>query len=395
MPLGSSAIVPVIMAGGKGTRLWPMSREAFRSSSCRSPARQPCSRTPSPASTGRHLDPPLVVCNDEHRFLVAEQLRQIGDGARRDPARARGAQHGAGRSPSPRSLRSAADDDPLLLVLPSDHVIADRAPLHGGRRQAPSPPAEEGELVTFGIMPDASRDRLRLHRAAAARSTAPGSRRRALRREAGPRATAEATCAAASYLWNSGMFVFRASTLPATSSSALAPSIRRRLRAPSTEASARPRLPPPRRRPPSPAPVESPSTTPSWRRPAAPRSSRSTPAGATSAPGPRSGSISAKDDDGNALRRRRRRVDSPRMLRPGRQPPGRRASACTTWSWSRPRTPCSSPTADRAQDVKALVEKLDARRAAASIRPPRRAPALGPSTTASISATATRSSASP
>ncbi|WP_428745723.1 mannose-1-phosphate guanylyltransferase/mannose-6-phosphate isomerase [Syntrophotalea sp.] len=147
-------IVPVILSGGAGTRLWPLSRELYPKQLLPLVGDHTMLQETALRLEGvRDLAAPLVVCNEAHRFMVAEQLRQVGCPASTiilEPV---------GRNTAPAvavaALRAMAEgDDPLLLVLPADHVIERPEAL----RQAVglgAPAAEEGGLLTFGIVPTA------------------------------------------------------------------------------------------------------------------------------------------------------------------------------------------------------------------------------------------------
>jgi len=201
-----SALIPVILSGGSGTRLWPLSRESH-----------PKQFLP---LLGEHsllqmtwlrlrglpgAEAPLVVANEEHRFLVAEQLRLVG--ARPSAL----ILEPVGRNTAPAIAVAAlkamdAGEDPVLLVLPSDHVIADEAGFRQAVLAAVSA-AETGCLVTFGIVPTSAETGYGYIKAAA------GEGVRAVLRfvEKPDQATAEAYVASGEYFWNSGMFAFRAS----------------------------------------------------------------------------------------------------------------------------------------------------------------------------------------
>jgi mannose-1-phosphate guanylyltransferase/mannose-6-phosphate isomerase len=148
---------------------------------------------------------PLIVANEEHRFLVAEQMRALGA----QPAAIILEPVARNTAPAIAAAALAAmagGDDPLLLVLPSDHLIKDEA----GFRHAISAAlaaAEAGGLVTFGIVPDAPETGFGYIKAA------PGQGVRAVERfvEKPDLATAERYVASGEYFWNSGMFLFRAS----------------------------------------------------------------------------------------------------------------------------------------------------------------------------------------
>ncbi|HLS59159.1 MAG TPA: sugar phosphate nucleotidyltransferase, partial [Paracoccaceae bacterium] len=149
MPI--ETIHPVILCGGSGTRLWPLSRQSYPKQFARvfgatSPFQETVERL---AASG--FAPPVVVTGAEFRFVVAEQFGEIGRAAGRiliEPA---------ARNTGPAILAAAmflAKEDPeaLLLVCPSDHVIADGAAFRAAV-QAGMAAAREGRLVTFGIVP--------------------------------------------------------------------------------------------------------------------------------------------------------------------------------------------------------------------------------------------------
>ena len=196
---------PVLLSGGSGTRLWPLSREAypkqFLALAGDDTMVQATWRRVAPLATAA----PIVVANEDHRFLVAEQLRQAG------APRAAILLEPAGRNTAPAiaaaALQATADGaDPLLLVLPSDHVVTDEAAFHAAVREA-IPAAAGGALVTFGIVPGAPETGFGYIQAEA------GDGVRAVRRfvEKPDAATAARYLSEGGYYWNSGMFLFRAS----------------------------------------------------------------------------------------------------------------------------------------------------------------------------------------
>ncbi len=207
-------IVPVILSGGSGTRLWPLSRELYPKQLLPLLGEQTLLQ-----QTVQRLDgvddtaAPVVVCNHEHRFMVAEQLRQI------ETLPSAIVLEPVGRNTAPAvavaALAAARADgvgpgaDPLLLVLPADHVVARPAALHAAIEQA-RPAAEAGKLVTFGIAPGWPETGYGYIRAGAATD---GESVFAVAEfvEKPDAATAEAYLAAGGYYWNSGMFLFRAS----------------------------------------------------------------------------------------------------------------------------------------------------------------------------------------
>ena len=146
-------IVPVILSGGSGTRLWPVSRESFPKQlwpliSDRSLIQETALR-----ATGAGFAAPIVVCNHEHRFLIAEQLRLAGiEGARivLEPV---------GRNSAPAIaaaalLQAETDPDAVLWMMAADAAIADVPALHAALDRA-AQAARAGHIVTFGMKPTA------------------------------------------------------------------------------------------------------------------------------------------------------------------------------------------------------------------------------------------------
>ncbi|MCE2594730.1 mannose-1-phosphate guanylyltransferase/mannose-6-phosphate isomerase [Motilimonas cestriensis] len=147
-------LLPVIMAGGSGTRLWPLSRKLFPKQFLSLYGQA----TMLQATAGRlacveHYAP-LIICNEEHRFTVAEQMRQVDlphSGILLEPEAKNTAP--ALALAAFQSLAQHPDDDPLLLVLAADHVVKDEAAFCVAVNNAISA-AQAGNLVTFGIVPD-------------------------------------------------------------------------------------------------------------------------------------------------------------------------------------------------------------------------------------------------
>ncbi|SDK79406.1 mannose-1-phosphate guanylyltransferase (GDP) /mannose-6-phosphate isomerase, type 2 [Microbulbifer yueqingensis] len=201
-------MIPVILCGGTGSRLWPLSREAY-----------PKQFLPLAGSetmlqaTAQRLDglagvaPPILVCNEEHRFAAAEQLQEIGQAAQTillEPC---------ARNTAPAIALAALaaceqGQDPLLLVLPADHVVADVAGFQDAVADA-AELAEQGHLVTFGIVPTSAETGYGYIRRG--EELWQGAWKVAEFVEKPDAATAEAYVASGDYSWNSGMFLFRAS----------------------------------------------------------------------------------------------------------------------------------------------------------------------------------------
>jgi mannose-1-phosphate guanylyltransferase/mannose-6-phosphate isomerase len=201
-------LIPVLLSGGVGSRLWPVSRELYPkqflplADDKRTLFQQTLERLQGLPGLGE----PIVVCNNEHRFLVAQQLREgghTGGSILLEPI---------GRNTAPAIALAAIDalkqtEDAVLLVLPADHVIRDWAALHCAAVTAQSL-AGEGYIVTFGIVPDQPETGYGyIRKGAPLREGACSVSHFA---EKPDLATATAYLSSGEYLWNSGMFVFRA-----------------------------------------------------------------------------------------------------------------------------------------------------------------------------------------
>lgn len=202
----------VILSGGSGTRLWPASREAYPKQLLpltgeRSLLQETALRLA--GLQGAVVDPrPLLVSNEECRFLIAEQLRQIGV---RSPQIVLEPE---GRNTAPAltlaALAAMADGaDPVLLVMPADHVVSDveafRAAIEIGAVEA-----DAGRLVTFGIVPDRAETGYGYIRAGEDAGSL-GAKDLAEFVEKPDADTAARYVASGEYFWNSGIFMMRAS----------------------------------------------------------------------------------------------------------------------------------------------------------------------------------------
>ncbi|WP_020165576.1 mannose-1-phosphate guanylyltransferase/mannose-6-phosphate isomerase [Methyloversatilis discipulorum] len=201
------SLQPVILCGGSGTRLWPLSRERYPKQLLpldgdNTLLQDTALRAGAP---GIELAPPLVVCNEEYRFLTAEQLRQIGV----HPAAL--LLEPVGRNTAPAlalAALAAAGPDTVLLVMPSDHVIRD-TPAFRDAVAIGAAQAEQGAVVTFGITPDRPETGYGYIKVGAALA---GSPARTLDRfvEKPDAPTAQSYLESGNYLWNAGIFMMKA-----------------------------------------------------------------------------------------------------------------------------------------------------------------------------------------
>lgn len=201
-------ITPVLMAGGSGTRLWPVSRKSFPKQFAPLIGDETLFQASARRLSGADFSDPVVMTNADFRFIVAEQLEQAG------------VRPGAiviepsGRNTAPAILVAALmvaakNPDGLLLVAPSDHVIPDDAAFARAVRQG-ADPAQDGRIVTFGITPDRPETGygyLEL--------TGQGDGPQPLARfvEKPDAATAAQMLAQGNFLWNAGIFLFRADVM--------------------------------------------------------------------------------------------------------------------------------------------------------------------------------------
>jgi mannose-1-phosphate guanylyltransferase / mannose-6-phosphate isomerase len=201
-------LTPVILSGGAGTRLWPLSRELYPKQLLALIGERTMLQQTALRLEGLGASAPVIVCNEAHRFLVAEQLRQLGLepramvleplGRNTAPAIALGARAAL--------ATDATDPDPVLLVLPADHVMRDVPAFHRAVHTALGA-AEQGQLVTFGIVPSSPETGYGYIQ----RGAASGDVHRIARFVEKPSAErAHEFVASGEYYWNSGMFMFRA-----------------------------------------------------------------------------------------------------------------------------------------------------------------------------------------
>lgn len=200
--------IPVIMAGGSGSRLWPLSRSKFPKQFLALDHQNDLTMLQATLDRihGLESSAPIIISNEEHRFIVAEQIRNYGDKSRiiLEPA---------GRNTAPAIALAAFEaivhgEDPILLVLAADHVVSDKVAFQHSILQALDL-ASKDELVTFGIVPTSAETGYGyIHRGDIVSEK--GYRVKGFV-EKPDLETAEKYLKSKEYYWNSGCFMFKAS----------------------------------------------------------------------------------------------------------------------------------------------------------------------------------------
>lgn len=206
-----SQVIPVILSGGSGTRLWPVSRKLYPKQFIplrdnRSLFQDTMSRV---CSLGEGIQAPIIVCNDEHRFMAAEQLQQEGVTEYDiilEPV---------GRNTAPAIGLAALcalqrDANAMILVLPADHILEQSENFRHAIATAAALSADD-QLVTFGIKPTRAETGYGYIKAGSALSDHACKVDSFVEKPA--LEVAEAYLESGDYFWNSGMFMFKASTL--------------------------------------------------------------------------------------------------------------------------------------------------------------------------------------
>ncbi|PKO27642.1 MAG: mannose-1-phosphate guanylyltransferase/mannose-6-phosphate isomerase [Betaproteobacteria bacterium HGW-Betaproteobacteria-5] len=202
-------ILPVVLSGGSGTRLWPLSREKYPKQLLPLVGEQSMLQATVARLDGlADMAGPLLVCNEEHRFVVAEQVRTLGlqGSVLLEPF---------GRNTAPALALAALwavrdGEDPVLVVMPADHDIADGATFRDAVSRAVTL-AATGVTVTFGITPDCPETGYGYIQRGQVLADGSGGFTLARFVEKPDRPTAESYLDSGDYLWNSGIFVMKAS----------------------------------------------------------------------------------------------------------------------------------------------------------------------------------------
>ncbi|HCP7472174.1 TPA: mannose-1-phosphate guanyltransferase [Escherichia coli] len=206
-----SLITPIILAGGSGTRLWPLSRVLYPKQFLKLNGNLTMLQATVERLNNMECDDPIVICNEQHRFIVAEQLRQINkltDNIILEPF---------GRNTAPAialaallKLKKSQQEDSIMLVLAADHVVTNKVAFSQSVKNA-IPSARSGKMVTFGIIPERPETGYGYIRRGAAYENSDNVFHVDKFIEKPDLETAEKYLASGEYYWNSGMFLFRAS----------------------------------------------------------------------------------------------------------------------------------------------------------------------------------------
>ena len=203
-------ITPVLLCGGSGTRLWPLSRKSYPKQFAPLVGEDTLFQASISRLAGAAFAAPLVLTNSDFRFIVTEQMQSVGV----DPGAILIEPEGRNTAPAVLAAAlylAATDPEALMLVAPSDHVVPDAPPFRAAV-EVGAEAARLGQIVTFGITPERAETGygyLELTEAPRDGEATPLARFK----EKPDRATAEAMLADGKHLWNAGIFLFSAAVL--------------------------------------------------------------------------------------------------------------------------------------------------------------------------------------
>ncbi len=204
-------LVPVLLTGGSGTRLWPLSRKLHPKQFLRlTDDHSLLENTVLRLSGASGIGPFLAVGGEDHRFIVAEHLRRVGQGSARIILEPQGRNTAPAAAVAALEVARAHGPDTLMMLCPADHVIPDVAAFQTALKVAMEA-AQPGVMVTFGIA--ASKPETGFGYIKVGAEQAPGVFTLDRFVEKPDLATAQSYVASGDYFWNGGMFVFRAQTL--------------------------------------------------------------------------------------------------------------------------------------------------------------------------------------
>ncbi|MBO0711708.1 MAG: mannose-1-phosphate guanylyltransferase/mannose-6-phosphate isomerase [Acetobacteraceae bacterium] len=209
--MSEQRVIPVILSGGSGSRLWPVSRESFPKQLWPLISERSMIQETALRAQGEGFAPPMVVCNHEHRFLIAEQLRNAGIEAAGIVLEPEG-RNSAPAIAAAALLAAETDPDAVLWMMAADAAITDHAALRRLLAEAATA-ARQGRIVTFGMKPTAPETGYGYIEVGDPLPGLPGVYALARFIEKPDPATAGTLATSGQHLWNSGMFVFTARTL--------------------------------------------------------------------------------------------------------------------------------------------------------------------------------------
>jgi len=202
-------IHPVILSGGSGTRLWPLSRKLYPKQLLALTSENSLLQETLGRVSGEIFEAPLIICNSEHRFSVAEQVRELELNVRDIILEPIGRNTAPAAAIAAMTLRGP-DKDAMILLLPSDHLIGNQEAFQKAIETA-TIAAKEGYLVTFGIKPGGPETGYGYIQSGTEMSVAPGCFTVERFIEKPDAQNAAKMIAAGGHAWNSGIFLFKAS----------------------------------------------------------------------------------------------------------------------------------------------------------------------------------------